>query len=83
MPAARVDEGVQMIDVARIVSEKQLVAARVSPFDMDQGMKELGMLSQSTRDSAQPADVLGMSPARVVAPAVGVGDERDWHSRRG
>src|SRR5689334_21622232 len=46
---------------------------------VEQPRVELWIFAQRLRDRAQTADVLGMSPTRVVATAIGVRDESDGH----
>jgi hypothetical protein len=45
VPTAGIDDGMQMIDVLRIVREQQLVAGRMAPFDVHELVKKLGTLS--------------------------------------
>lgn len=77
MAAACLDDGVQAVDVMRVVGEGELVTGRVPSLDVQQLMKEIRTFAERARDRPQPADMLRVSPARVVTPAVGVGDERD------
>jgi len=65
--------------ITRIVREGDLVRHRVSALDVRQGMKELGILTQRARDRAKPPNVLGMTPARVMTPAIRMRDVRDGH----
>ena len=73
-------------DVLRRVRQRQLVRRGVAPLAMLHRDEQLRRIAQRARDRAQPADVLGMFPAGVVAAAVGVRDEGErmaCGSRRG
>ena len=79
--AARGGERAHLLDVARVVRERELVRRRVPPFDVLERVKQLGILAQRARDGAQPPDVLGVTPPGVVAAAVGVRDVARLSSR--
>jgi hypothetical protein len=53
----------------------------VAPFKVLDRVKELRVFAQRSGDGAQAADVLGMSPACVVPPAIAVRDESGPHRR--
>src|SRR6185437_5854422 len=80
--AAGGDQLFDVADVNRVVRERELLRGGVSALDVLDGTEELGMVAECAGDGAQPADVLRVSPARVVAAAVGVRDEGDAHVRR-
>lgn len=61
----------------------ELLDGGVSSLDVLDGVKETGILTKGARDGAESADVLGMAPPGVVAPAITVGDEGCPHSSRG
>jgi hypothetical protein len=61
-----------LIDVSAHVHERDLVLARVPGLDVLQRREQLGVLSQRLRNGANPPDVLGVAPPRVVTPAVRV-----------
>jgi hypothetical protein len=50
MAAAGIDDGADTIDVWGVMCERQLFPCRVASLDMDEGVKELGTLSQSARN---------------------------------
>jgi hypothetical protein len=77
--ASRVDQRFHHSDVAAVVRERELVFRRMPALDVLESLKELGVLTQRTRNGAQTADVLGVTPAGVVATAVGVRDVGDSH----
>ena len=65
------------VDVASLVSQRELVLCRVPSLDVTHEREEFRIVPQRTRDRAQPTDVLRMAPPRVVPAAVGVRDEGD------
>jgi hypothetical protein len=56
----------------RIMRQLQFLNRRVPTLYVLDTMKELGVLTQCTRDCSQPANMLGMTPAGVVATAIAV-----------
>ena len=61
------------------MNELELLDGRVPALEMVDGMKELRIFAQRSRNRAQAADVLRMRPPGVVAAAIAVGDERGPH----
>ncbi len=59
-------------DVRWIVGKRELFNRGVSPLEVLDLVKKVRVLSQRARDGAQTADVLRMSPAGVVTPAIAV-----------
>jgi hypothetical protein len=55
----------------------------MTTLDMIDSFEQAGVVSKRARDGAQTADVLGVSPPRVMAAAVSVRDERDAHRTLG
>jgi len=53
-----------------IVYERKLFRVCMATLDMLQSKHEVGMLTQCSWDSANPADVLGMTPTGIMAAAV-------------
>jgi hypothetical protein len=66
-------------DIIGIVRKLQLLERSVPPFEMLDAVKELGILTERARYRAQASDMLGMSPAGVVAATIAVRDERGPH----
>lgn len=64
-------------DVRGIVCQRHLVGRGVPPFSMLDQREQIDVISECARDGAQAADVLRMSPPRIVPPAVRVRNERD------
>ena len=62
--------------------ELDLLDGRVPPLEVLDAVKELRILPQCACDRAETPDVLRMSPASVVAPAVAVRDEGSPHRGR-
>ncbi len=54
------------------VHQRQLGSRGMAAFHLQEGLIQLGIGTERGRDRAQPAHVLGMTPARVVPAAVGV-----------
>src|ERR1019366_6880881 len=77
LAAALLRERTNTRDVRRVVREGDLVVVRVPPLEMVERFIQLEIVAQCARNRAKPADVLGMTPARVMPTAVGVRDERD------
>jgi hypothetical protein len=61
------------------MNELELLDRRVPALEMVDGVKELGIFAKRTRNRAQTADVLRMSPPGVVPATIAVGDERGPH----
>lgn len=55
----------------------------MTTLDMIDSFEQAGIVAKRAGDGAQTADVLGVSPPRVVAAAVSVRDERDAHRAGG
>jgi hypothetical protein len=62
------------------MSKLELGRCGVSSLDLLNAVEKLGIVSEGAGNRAQTADVLRMIPPRVVAAAVGVGDEGDGHA---
>ena len=54
------------------MGERELVFGGVASLGVVKGLEQLGIVAERARDGADPADVLGMPPSRVVPTAVGV-----------
>ena len=57
-----------MRDVRHIVGERELLGGGVTGFTMFELVVELEVVAQCAGNGAQPADMLGMSPACIVPP---------------
>jgi hypothetical protein len=65
------------------MSERDLIDRRVAAFDVLDQLEQLRIIPQRPRDRAQPADMLRVSPARIMPPTVGMRDIRDGQERTG
>jgi hypothetical protein len=54
------------------VGQLEFLNRRVSALQVFDAVKELGILTQRARYRAKSSNVLGMSPARVVAATIAV-----------
>jgi hypothetical protein len=54
------------------MGERELVLGGMASLGVVERLKQLGVVAERARDGADPADVLGMPPPRVVPTAVGV-----------
>ncbi len=77
--AARGNERFDLPDIDRVVGQRDVLRGGVASLVVLDGAEELGPIAERAGDGAEAADVLGVAPARVVAAAVGVGDEGDAH----
>jgi hypothetical protein len=76
-PTAGIGELANRGHIRGIVRQRELVRSRVTALAMTQMLEEVEILAQRARNRPQAADVLGVTPAGVVDPAVGVRDVRD------
>ncbi len=66
-------------EIFEVVHERQLPRRGMAAFVMEESHEELGAFPERARDPAEAPDVLRRAPACVVAPAIGVRDERGRH----
>lgn len=77
LAASRGSDLLKDCDILRIVHERNLFHAGVSPFELLDRLEERGNVSQRARYCSQPADMFRMAPTSVVPSAVAVGNESD------
>jgi len=62
-------------EILGAVHESDFLHRRVPAFELLDSVEQCGTISERACYGSQPANVLGMAPAGVVAPAVAVGNE--------
>jgi hypothetical protein len=61
--------------VFRQVGQSEISLRRVPSLEMFDRLEDIGSIAQRAGDGPEPSDVLGVAPAGVVPPAVGMRDE--------
>ena len=58
---------------------RQLFNCGMTPFDLRNGKKELGIVAKRASDCAKPAYMFGMTPTRVMPAAIRMRNECGLH----
>jgi hypothetical protein len=59
--------------------QRELFGSCVPPFEVLDAFEQLRPIAERSSYRAQTADMLGMSPSRIVPAAISMGNEPDAH----